>query len=196
MLYDFNLHIGDSIFPSINSNWCGKKITAIDSIPVSNYFRKRFTYSDSTGFNPNYLYEGIGWDTGLFPNTDFCPNVSTMTVYNLTCYSVNDSAWYPSFSFPPCLVPNFTVDITESQKSLDEIIISPNPFTSQTTISFSVDQKNTAIIITDLLGKVIKTIQFTGRQLTLDKAEMKVGIYFVQTTDEQKRICNRKIIIQ
>jgi hypothetical protein len=78
----------------------------------------------------------------------------------------------------------------------NNINIYPNPFTSQTTISFSAEQKNTIIKITDLLGKEIKTINFIGRQLTLDKAEMKAGVYFVQITDEQKRICNKKIIIQ
>ncbi len=78
----------------------------------------------------------------------------------------------------------------------ETISIYPNPFTSQTTINFSAEQKNTTIKITDLLGKEIKTINFTGRQLVIDKAEMKAGIYFVQTTDEKKNITNNKIIIQ
>jgi photosystem II stability/assembly factor-like uncharacterized protein len=72
----------------------------------------------------------------------------------------------------------------------------PNPTTSETTINFAVEQKNTTIRITDVLGKEIKTINFTGRQLTIEKGELKQGIYFVQTTDEQKNICNRKVVIQ
>ncbi len=76
------------------------------------------------------------------------------------------------------------------------ILIYPNPFTLQTTITFNTEQKNTTILISDILGKEIKSINFTGTQMTIDKDEMKAGIYFVQTTDEQKHICNRKIIIQ
>lgn len=74
--------------------------------------------------------------------------------------------------------------------------ISPNPFTSKTTITFSKEQKNTTITITDLLGKVIKSIRFTGKQLTIEKAEMTAGIYFVLTTDEHRYINNRKIVIE
>ena len=47
-----------------------------------------------------------------------------------------------------------------------------------------------------MLGQEIKTINFTGKQLTIDKGEMKAGIYFVQTTDEKKNVTNKKIIIQ
>lgn len=74
--------------------------------------------------------------------------------------------------------------------------IYPNPFTSQTTISFSEEQKNTTIKITDVIGKEIMKLNFTGRQLTIDRAAMKSGIYFVQITDEKKNTCNKKIIIQ
>ena len=74
--------------------------------------------------------------------------------------------------------------------------ISPNPFTFATTISFSSEQKNTTISITDLVGKEIKTISFSGKQCIIDKEEMSKGIYFVRITDEMKNVINRKIIIQ
>ncbi|MCW3084267.1 MAG: hypothetical protein JWP12_1633 [Bacteroidetes bacterium] len=78
----------------------------------------------------------------------------------------------------------------------NSINIYPNPFTSQTTISFSEDQSHTLIKITDALGKEIKTIDYSGKSCTIDKGEMKEGIYFVKITDEQKNVVNRKIIIQ
>lgn len=88
-----------------------------------------------------------------------------------------------------------TVSINNINKQ-ETISIFPNPFTSQTTINFADEQMNTSIKITNILGKEIKTINFTGRQLVIDKEEMEAGIYFVQTTDKQKRIINNKIIIQ
>ncbi len=88
-----------------------------------------------------------------------------------------------------------TVGLTEN--TLDNsITISPNPFTSQTIISFHGEQRNTTIKITDVLGKEIKTLTFSGKQCTLEKGEMKAGIYFVNITDEKKNVVNRKIIIQ
>ena len=87
-----------------------------------------------------------------------------------------------------------TTSINENNFNSFELY--PNPTTAQTTINFAVEQKNTTIRITDVLGKEIKTINFTGKQLTIEKGELKQGIYFVQTTDEQKNICNRKVVIQ
>jgi len=86
--------------------------------------------------------------------------------------------------------------VNETDKEPLSINIYPNPFSDQTIFMFSAEQKNTTIRITDLLGKEIRTMNFEGRQLVLDKSEMKAGIYFVQTTDEKKNIINKKIIIQ
>lgn len=74
--------------------------------------------------------------------------------------------------------------------------IAPNPFISQTNIIFNEVQKNTTIKIIDILGKEIKTINLTGKQLTIEKGEMQTGIYFVQIIDVKNIVANKKIIIQ
>ncbi len=76
------------------------------------------------------------------------------------------------------------------------ITISPNPFTSQTTISFSEPQKNTTIKIMDVVGKEIKTVLFSGKSLILEKGEMQSGVYFVQITDEKKNVVNKKVVVE
>ncbi len=106
----------------------------------------------------------------------------------LTAASGCDSIVTTNLTVLTALTENLLLDNT--------LTIYPNPFTAQTTITFSETQKNTTIKITDLLGKEIKTINFTGKQLVLEKENMKAGIYFVQTTDIQKHICNKKIVIQ
>ncbi len=83
----------------------------------------------------------------------------------------------------------------------NSISIYPNPFTTQTTISFSSEQTNTSIKITDVVGKEIKTINFTGTQYILEKGIMKPGIYFVQITSFDKlrmtqEVVNRKVVVQ
>lgn len=76
------------------------------------------------------------------------------------------------------------------------IQIFPNPFNSQTTIWFNEEQKKTTIRITDILGKEIKTIYATGKQISLAKGELKSGIYLLRISDEKNRIINNQIIIQ
>lgn len=89
----------------------------------------------------------------------------------------------------------FTSGITNTYID-NTISIYPNPFISESTIYFGEQQKNTTIRIIDLLGKEIKTINFTGTQLTINKGEMQAGVYCVQITDENKKVISRKIIIQ
>jgi hypothetical protein len=196
ILYDFNLSIGDSVFPGIYYNsGCRLKITAIDSIPVSNYYRKRFTYADSTGSISNYLYEGIGWSTGLFPNTDPCPDVSTLTVYNLTCYGLNDTAWYPTHNGAPCTVPNFTIGTKELQKNSEEISIYPNP--SDGIFSISQNEPNKLVLeIFNVFGELIYKTNTARPRTIIDLSKQPKGIYFVRTTDNKKNVLNKKVLIQ
>ena len=88
-----------------------------------------------------------------------------------------------------------TVGINELSANTT-IEISPNPFTTQTTISFSQEQTNTTIKITDILGKEIKSLNFSGKQCTMEKGTMQAGIYFVQITDADKNVVNRKVVVQ
>lgn len=85
-----------------------------------------------------------------------------------------------------------------SDHKLDEsnISIYPNPFTSQTILSFSNEQKNITIEITDVLGREIKTTNFTGKQFTLLREEMSTGVYLVKVTGENKSVVSKKIIVQ
>jgi hypothetical protein len=85
--------------------------------------------------------------------------------------------------------------VNNLNKEID-IQIYPNPFSSQTNIHFSKEQKNVAIKIADLSGKVIKTISFSGSLLSIDRANLQAGIYFVQITDDKMNFTNRKIVVQ
>jgi hypothetical protein len=78
----------------------------------------------------------------------------------------------------------------------NEVSVSPNPFTSQTTITFNEEQKNTTLYIRDALGNEIRKETFSGKQFVIEKGNITAGIYFVQTTDEKMNVTNNKIIIQ
>jgi len=87
------------------------------------------------------------------------------------------------------------IGIAETSNS-SNISIFPNPFSLQTTIVFSEIQTDITLKIIDVLGKEIKTINYTGKQITIEKGEMNKGIYFIQISNKGKNIINKKIIVQ
>ena len=89
---------------------------------------------------------------------------------------------------------NITTGINASSPAY--FTIAPNPFSSETTLSFSQEQNNSTIYITDVLGKEIRKETFSGKQFMIEKENMNSGIYFVQITDEKKNIVNRKIVVE
>lgn len=76
------------------------------------------------------------------------------------------------------------------------ITIYPNPFATQTTVSFTKELKNATLKIVDVLGKEVKSIEFSGSQLIIRKGELKAGVYSIQVVLEKELIANQKVVIQ
>jgi hypothetical protein len=78
------------------------------------------------------------------------------------------------------------------------ITIAPNPFTSQTLITFGEEQKNISYKIFDVLGKEVLGKEYEGRkkQITIERGDLSKGIYLIQINLENKNVINKKIIIQ
>jgi hypothetical protein len=137
------------------------------------------------GCNQSTIYSHAN-NTLIYTNSP-SPTISSGGLMGYTQSVIGDNA----FINEPCSMASITDENSENL-----ILLYPNPFTSQTAIYFSLEQNCATIKIIDILGQVVKTINFTGRQLVICKAEMKAGIYFVQVTDEEKNITNKKIIVQ
>jgi uncharacterized delta-60 repeat protein len=96
-------------------------------------------------------------------------------------------------------VARFNNDITtniDEIKYKSMVSISPNPFNSNTTISFNEEQKNSTIKIIDMNGKEVKTINFSGKQLVVEKGTLPPAVYFLVITSGSENVMNRKIVIQ
>jgi hypothetical protein len=48
----------------------------------------------------------------------------------------------------------------------------------------------------DVLGKEVRSINFSGSQLVIEKGELNAGIYFMQVISENEMIANKKMVIQ
>jgi hypothetical protein len=130
---------------------------------------------------------------------------STYTITMNGSYTVVvTSGGCTSAASAPVVMANLAVNELSSN---DNITISPNPFTSQTIITFSEEQTNTTIKVIDILGKIIYqatvpkgaktfTLDFTANISSLPGRSGGAGIYFVQITNENKSITNRKIVLQ
>ncbi len=137
--------------------------------PIPNLYLIKTDANGNSGCK-EYNLPMVDSTTILTPSTPPTGNASGVTNYYIPITITNGNDSIHTLCFNP-------TGIEEINNSTN-IIIYPNPFTSQTAITFSEEQKNTTIRIIDLLGKEIKTINFTGRQLVIDKGEMQEGIYF------------------
>ncbi len=108
-----------------------------------------------------------------------------------------------------------TVGVDDVAAETNNLNISPNPFTEQTTLTFNTDVSAGSttlrtIKIMDIMGQIVKTEQTTGgstgsptRQLTLDMSGNAKGVYFVRivstsstTNVSEANVANRKIVLQ
>jgi hypothetical protein len=75
----------------------------------------------------------------------------------------------------------------------------PNPFSNSTTISIdpAIKLNNTSIVITDVLGKEVKTMSnINNNQVTLEKGDMPTGIYFYKLINNDVETANGKFIVK
>ncbi len=179
--------LGGGVFLSTDNgnNWTainsGLTNTDVDALAISG--TNIFAGTSSGVFKSTN--NGSTWSdfsTGLTGNG---LDVTSLVIYNSDIYAgTNNGVWYSSISMG---IKELAIN--------NEISISPNPFTSQTTISFNKELQSATIKIVDVVGKEVKNINFSGKEIILEKGELRVGVYFVQVQSEE-RIYNKKIIIQ
>lgn len=113
----------------------------------------------------------------------------------------NETAILVYYKASNLINPNDSISITTGIKTTDnsiDVTVFPNPFTKQTTIYFSEEQKNSVITVTDVTGRIVigKRFMVNGKSAVLDMSDIAKGIYFVQITDENKNVVNRKVVVQ
>ena len=193
LINDFNLSAGDTL--PISGQYASYGSNVIDSVNNIMFFgvpvRKYYLPDYDLG---NYVIEGIGNSNGLtYFNPNWFPISGGMYLTTLLCFQSGDSIYDPSNSSCPQIL---SVGVSEVNKQVNNFSIFPNPFTSQTTVSFTEEQKNTTIKITDAVGKEIKIFDFSGRQLTIEKGNMQPGVYFLQIINSNKKCSFKKMVIR
>ena len=74
--------------------------------------------------------------------------------------------------------------------------ISPNPFSSQTTLQATTPLKNASLVFHNSFGQVVKQIdKLTGQTIILHRDNLPAGLYFVTLIQGNQTIATKKIII-
>jgi len=74
------------------------------------------------------------------------------------------------------------------------ITISPNPFTTTTTLTLQGTYQNPSLFIYNLLGQVVETLHATSlqsgtnTQLTINRERLASGMYFYKLIDENNEV--------
>lgn len=185
LLYDFNLAIGDTL-PITYNNWdTAVVVTEIDSILVSNFYRKKFKLSGA-GINNNlYLTEGIGAESGLLEPM----YVHFDCGFSLFCYSLNDTGYYPAPG-PTC---NNGVGIRNQENYNSEILIFPNPSSNFIKINFGWKKSifySVRIVNSFAQMEFFKTYP-QNSNIQIDVSNFSSGIYFLELILENERVIKK-----
>ncbi len=89
-----------------------------------------------------------------------------------------------------------TSGIDSQTNEVTSFSIYPNPFSTNATILFDKEVKNVTITINNTLGQEIKSIDFSGKELQIEKGDLGSGIYFVRLLYKEGNSSTKKIIIK
>jgi hypothetical protein len=173
-MYDFNLSVGDTLPISTTNYLHNITVVSIDSIAVSNQYRKRFRLLNA---GVQYLIEGIGSDNGLFENYDH--GISMDCASSLSCFGLGDTSYYPYYG-NTC---NITVGLMEIQNSNSEINIFPNPTIDNITIE---TPKKSTIEILNIQGQTILRQQLQQGKTDIDISGLAKGVYILRLCDNDR----------
>ena len=105
---------------------------------------------------------------------------------------------YTQQYLPPNVSDCTPLGINELQEETT-ITISPNPFTSETTITFDKAAPR-SIAVMNVLGSEVLRFALNDKSTTLDMSAVSKGIYFLQITSLDKlgmtNVINKKLVVQ
>lgn len=186
LLYDFDLHINDTLPLTYNNDQPNVIVTSIDSILTPYGYRKQFGLSGSSLWS-YLLLEGIGHEKGLVEPL----NVTLECGWQLLCYGANDSAYYPTPG-PTCEIPVGKTELISETK----INVYPNPVSNQLTIELNSElvQRNPTLKLYNATGSLVEVISLGSDHRTIDIQHLPTGIYFLNYYDQDTEVRQKFIV--
>ena len=194
ILYDFNLHVGDTLDstrvywgdpPSLQSN--NSVVTSIDSILINGQYRTRYNYHPPLGCggSPDWaIVEGIGSLSGLLNVPSCFEYYSALVEFrqdNLSLYG-SQASW--------CIWAN--IKNSEDEKLFS---ITPNPSTNKFTISFSKTMSHASLKIFNMMGEEVYAVAVgSSSKQEIEIGNLAKGIYFVQVGTNERQWVEKVVV--
>src|SRR5690554_6518868 len=165
-------------------------------IQINGESYRKFIFTEPTGPTAfNHLseawIEGIGSIHGpLFPNTPTKFSEEIPDSLLLTCSFTNNQEYYNHPDYSECYV-NITLGI-ENEENLN-FNIYPNPVSSILTIESDQNILG-AILIYDVNGKLIQSINADGKEIKIDVSHCEKGVYFLNFEIRGQKVVKRFIV--
>ena len=163
---------------------------------ATNYPIVRLSTGNNVYYARTYNWNRTGIQTGtLADTTQFTLPVNVPSgSYSLAVIANGISSDTTTFQYTAC-----TVGVNDNSNN-NTVTVSPNPFSSYTTIAFNTEQNGTVIIVVDILGEEIIKSTIKGNEYLLDMSNYARGIYFVEIIYSDKNSIsysiNKKIVVQ
>lgn len=119
---------------------------------------------------------------GLFDST------CIFDAINLSNYSQQD--WFLA------KLDNTVFNSIDEEIPVNNLLIFPNPFSTQTIFQSEIPLKNATLSINNIFGQTVKQIKnISGQTTILQRNDLPAGLYFVRLTEDNKQFLTKKIII-
>lgn len=186
LAYDFNLNVGDTIKTCLTGG--GVCINAIDSVLVGNKYHKAFNFNCGSLVGNDKLIEGIGSTFGLLQYV--CPFESGS---DLQCVRIETTTVWALSSQYNC---DLGLSIPDNFIKTNKVLISQNPFSNETTLTFKTVLNKVNLIIYNSAGQVVKQIKnISGQSYILNRENLETGIYFLRVSENNDVLATEKFII-
>ncbi len=192
LAYDFNLNVGDTLKTCLTGFSGAVRIYSIDSVLVGNKYHKAFNTGciNTSGTGGYYkIIEGIGSMFGAFESI-FCPFEMGSDLY---CVRIGaTTAWALSSQYNCDLGASIPDNFIKTNK----VVISQNPFSNETTLTFKTVLNKVNLIIYNSAGQVVKQIKnIYGQTYILNRENLETGIYFLRVLENNDVVATEKFII-
>ncbi len=151
----------------------------------------------------NGYYSFVNLDTGSYTVMVDIPGLGRDTMYTVVITPIDTLFLQQNYCADSDLVMICSLPVgipaDKLNPNVEQITIAPNPFSSETIISFTEKQTNTSIKVMNLLGECVQQMTTNEKQLTLDMSGYAKGIYFViiseSPTNKTTKTINKKIVV-
>ena len=188
-LYDFNATVSNTWTvagwdPPVCDSTGTVVVDSIGQTIINGFSLKFFVTSEAPnnywGFGIYRVIERIGSQGYMFPEPSCVVDISEGGP--LRCYYDDTFGLYQRPGFPPeC---DYITSIDPVQRQREEVKIYPIPTSSSIKIDFSSMRKETrSIVLSDLLGNLLKTMQTEKPKVVMDLSSLNEGLYFVRISN-------------